>query len=153
MDNVRDASTWTCSDDKTLCHPIAVCTPDDIATVLRAESLVRAAWVFGSVARGAAGPESDLDVAVLGERALTADEKMHLIGGLARRCLRPVDLIDLQATQSPVVGQVIRYGQRLFCDDETLCAEFMKRWVFDRADWIPYRERALKSRRDAWINR
>lgn len=153
MEDVPGASTGTCSDDKILCDLIALCNPDDIVTVLRAESLIRAAWVFGSVGRGTAGPESDLDVAVLGERALMADEKMRLIGGLARRCLRPVDLIDLQATQSPVVGQVIRYGKRLFCDDETLCAEFMKRWVFDRADWIPYRERALKSRRDAWINR
>lgn len=130
-----------------------MCDSEDISDVLRAEPLIKAAWLFGSMARGTAGPESDLDVAVLGERALTADEKMHMIELLAQRCLRPVDLIDLQATQTLVVGQVIRYGKRLFCDDTTLCAEFMKRWVFDQADWMPYRKRALKTRRDAWISR
>lgn len=127
-------------------------TSDDLAELLRADPAVKAAWIFGSVARGRAGRESDLDIAVLGDAPLSTADKMRLIHDLSQVCLRPVDLIDLQATRGPVVEQVIRHGRRLFCEDTTLCAEFMKRWVFDRADWLPYRRRALKSRRDAWIN-
>lgn len=128
-----------------------MCTPDDITDVLHQHADVKAAWVFGSVGADRARPDSDLDVAVLGGEPLSAGAKRRLVERLAQTCGRPVDLVDLQATRGPIVGQVLQHGQRLFCDDSTLYAELMKRWMFDQADWMPYRRRILTIRRAAWI--
>lgn len=119
--------------------------------VRRVAPEVKAAWVFGSVAEGSARRNSDLDVAVLGERPLTSATKKALIERLAQTEGRPVDLVDLQVTRGPIVGQVLGCGTRLFCADTTLYAELMKRRMFDQADWEPLRRRILKARRDAWI--
>ncbi len=127
-------------------------TLETITRVLRTHPRVRAAWVFGSIADGRMRPSSDLDVAVLGNKPLQAEQKSVLIRRLAQAVGRPVDLIDLQATHGPVVGEILRHGRRLFCDDPALYAEQVKQWMFDRADWIPYRQRILETRRRAWIN-
>ena len=124
---------------------------DTITNLLRAHPSVEAAWLFGSVASGTAGAESDLDVGVLGAAPLAAEEKTALIEQLAQATGRPVDLIDLQSTRGPIVGRILQEGTRLFCDDTTLYAELLKRWWLDRADWLPYRRRILNTRRDQWI--
>lgn len=127
-------------------------TLEVITQVLRRHPRVRVAWVFGSMACGRVRPSSDLDVAVLGDKPLRAEQKSVLIRHLARAVGRAVDLVDLQATHGPVVGEILRHGQRLFCDDPALYAEQVKQWIFDRADWIPYRQRILETRRRTWIN-
>lgn len=124
---------------------------DAIQSLLRGYDGVKAAWLFGSAARGDEHATSDLDVAVLGDAPLSASKKKGLIEQLAQVGGRPVDLIDLQVTRGPIVGRVLQTGTRLFCDDTTLYAELLKRWWFDQADWMPYRRRILKARRDRWI--
>lgn len=124
---------------------------EDIAECLRGHEHVEAAWLFGSLAQDRERPSSDLDVAVLGDRPLPSAEKEQLIERLARTSGRPIDLIDLQATRGPVVGRVLQNGIRLFCDDTALYAELIKRWWFDQADWLPYRRRILKDRRERWM--
>ena len=126
-------------------------TMERITEGLRTHDGIDAAWLFGSVASGTADPTSDLDVAVLGQDPLAADEKTTLIEKLARITGRPVDLIDLQTTHGPIVGRILQDGVRLFCDDTSLYAELLKRWWFDQADWMPYRRRILKERRERWI--
>jgi predicted nucleotidyltransferase len=122
-----------------------------VTRLLRAQDGVEAAWLFGSVARGNARSTSDLDVAVLGKEPLSAEEKETLIDRLAQATGRPVDLVDLQVTHGPVVGRILQGGIRLFCDDTSLYAGRMKRWWLDQADWMPYRRRILKERRERWI--
>ena len=124
---------------------------DDVAECLRGHEHVEVAWLFGSLAQGRERPGSDLDVAVLGERPLSATDKKQLIERLARVSGRPVDLIDLQATRGPIVGRTLQDGTPLFCDDTVLYAELIKRWWFDQADWLPYRRRILKDRRERWM--
>ncbi len=123
----------------------------DIAAILRQHANIKVAWLFGSVARGDESFESDLDVAVLGPRSLTTSEKLRLIEELADLCGRPVDLVDLQATHGAIVGKILKKGTRLFCEDSSLYAELIKRWVFYEADFMPYRRRILQTRLDAWI--
>jgi predicted nucleotidyltransferase len=124
---------------------------DTIPELLRTHPSVEAAWVFGSVASGAAGASSDLDVGVLGTAPLAAEEKKALIEQLAQATGRPVDLVDLQSARGPIVGRILQEGTRLFCDNTTLYAKLLTRWWGDRADWQPYRRRILKERRDRWI--
>lgn len=107
--------------------------------------------VFGSVAAGSAGFDSDLDLALQCRRALSAEQRISLTAWLAEVTGRPVDLIDLRVAGEPLRGQVIRHGIRLWGSDSDW-ADLGMRHVLDMADFVPLLQRALKERRDAWIN-
>lgn len=110
------------------------------------------ALVFGSVAAGRQRTDSDLDIAVAAERALTVDEKMLLIDALAERTGRPVDLIDLNVVSEPLLGQIVRHGRRILGSD-TQYGNLISRHLFEQADFMPYRTRLLAERRMAWIGK
>ncbi|MBK9161503.1 MAG: nucleotidyltransferase domain-containing protein [Nitrosomonadales bacterium] len=113
---------------------------------------VSLAVLFGSAARGHQQPESDLDIAVAANRPLTADEKIAIIGALAERTGRPIDLIDLNGVAEPLLGQVVRHGRKILGSD-TLYGELISRHLFEQADFMPYRARLLAERRLAWIGK
>lgn len=121
-----------------------------IQQVLNRHGGIRLAILFGSLAKGRATPESDLDLAVLMDAPLSAETKMALIGDLSQAMGRPVDLIDLRVTGESILGQILKYGVRLLGSD-TDYAELIKRHLFDEADFMPYRRRILAERRRAWI--
>jgi predicted nucleotidyltransferase len=88
-----------------------------LAGVLEEWPSVRAAWLFGSAVAGAAGPLSDVDVAVLGCAHLSLDERARLAADLARAVGRPVDLVSVERA-SPVLGMaVVDTGRRFLCRD------------------------------------
>ena len=123
-----------------------------ILQVLAQRGGIRLAVLFGSLARGRATPESDLDLAVLMDVSTSAETKMALIDDLSQAMGRPVDLIDLSVTGEPILGQILKYGVRLLGSD-TDYAELIKRHLFDEADFMPYRRRILAERRLAWIGK
>ncbi len=110
---------------------------------------VEIAILFGSLARGLAGPSSDVDIAIAQTRPLTTDEKIKLIESLSLVTGRPVDLVDLREAGEPLLGQILQ-GRLLVIRDRRLYAELIKRHLFDSADFLPYRERLLTERRRAW---
>lgn len=120
--------------------------------VLAQHGGIRLAILFGSLAKGRATPESDLDLAVQMDVPLSAETKMALIGDLSQAMGRPVDLIDLCVTGESILGQILKYGVRLLGSD-TDYAELIKRHLFDEADFMPYRRRILAERRLAWIGK
>lgn len=113
---------------------------------------VRLAILFGSQATGRAAPHSDLDLAVQMTAPLTADDKIALIEKLAQATGLPVDLIDLKRVGEPLLGQILKHGVRLLGSD-TEYAAVVSRHLFDAADFLPYRNRILDERRQAWIGR
>lgn len=110
------------------------------------------AIVFGSVAQGRARVDSDLDIAVARAKPLTADEKMEIISALAEQTGRTVDLIDLCTVTEPLLGQILRHGRRLLGSDGVY-GNLIRKHLFERADFMPYRDRVLAERRAAWIGR
>ncbi len=108
--------------------------------------------LFGSVAAGQQRTDSDLDVAVAAGRRLTMEEKIAMIGLLAERTGRPVDLIDLNGVAEPLLGQIVRHGRRVLGSD-TLYGQLISRHLFEQADFMPYRTRLLAERRMAWIGK
>jgi predicted nucleotidyltransferase len=123
-----------------------------ILQVLARHGGTRMAILFGSLAKGGATPQSDLDLAVLMDAPLSAEDKMALVGDLSQAIGRPVDLIDLRVTGEPLLGQILKHGVRLLGND-TDYAEIIKRHLFDEADFMPYRRRILAERRQAWIGK
>jgi len=121
-----------------------------IQQILTRHGGIRLAILFGSLAKGRATPESDLDLAVLMDVPLSAETRIALIGELSQAMGRPVDLIDLRVSGEPILGQILKYGVRLLGND-TDYAELIKRHLFDEADFMPLRRRILAERRRAWI--
>lgn len=128
---------------------------DRIRSVLGAHREVRLAMLFGSFAdpRRPPGYESDIDIAVAGERPLSSGQIHALIEKLALATARPVDMIDLQCAAGVVLRRALTAGRLLLCHDRRLYAELIKRMVFEEADFEPYRRRILEDRRRAWIGR
>lgn len=121
-----------------------------ILSVLGRHPGIRLAVVFGSVAKGSARKESDLDLAVMAEKPLSAAEKVALIEDLALVVGRPVDLVDLRKAGEPLLGQVLKHGQRILGSASDY-AELVRRHIYAVEDFVPYVERMLAERRQAWI--
>ena len=85
-----------------------------LGAALRAAG-ARYATLFGSVSRGSAGPESDVDVAVSLGRPMTTAQRVDLIGRLAEVAGRAVDLIDLETAGGLVFARAMQ-GRELLCD-------------------------------------
>jgi predicted nucleotidyltransferase len=123
-----------------------------IRRVLERYPHIRLAILFGSFATGRIRPDSDLDVAVDAGRPITVDEKMKLIEDLAIEIGRPIDLIDLHTAGEPLLGRIVTRGRRLIGDD-TRYAEWIRKHLFEKADFMPYRSRILAERRQRWIGK
>lgn len=121
-----------------------------IAAYLAAQDDLRLGIVFGSVARQRATVRSDLDLAVLAERPLTAERRMELIGELARLTGRAVDLVDLATAGIPVARSALLTGRVLLQRDTATYPAQVSRILIDSADFLPYRNRLLRERREAW---
>lgn len=88
---------------------------------------IAAAWLFGSMARGTAGPESDVDVAVLlsedPPRTL-AGLKLDLESELEMALRLPVQLVVLNRAPSELAVTVFREGKLLLERDPAKRVEF-----------------------------
>ena len=124
--------------------------PPRVLQTLQRQPGMRQALLFGSLAAGRARPDSDMDIAVDLGRPLDSVDKARLIEALAEASGRAIDLIDLRTAGEPLLGQILKHGQRLIGSDADY-AELMRRHIFDSEDFLPYVERMLRERRQAWI--
>ena len=118
--------------------------------VLAPFTFIKLGILFGSVANNTAKFDSDLDLAVQADRALTQDEKLQLIEALAKSFMRPIDLIDLHEVGEPLLGQIIARGRRIL-GSNIRYGNLLTRHLYAEADFVPYQRRILKERRDRWI--
>lgn len=87
----------------------------DIVTALRnALPDLQAIYLFGSQASGHAGPDSDIDLAILTEVPRDSVALWELAGDLALVCGLHVDLLDLRAASTVMQYQVITGGERIW---------------------------------------
>jgi predicted nucleotidyltransferase len=89
-------------------------TEECLASRLRAAGATYAT-VFGSVARGQARPDSDMDVAVSFGKPMSSDLRMAVIGIVADVSGRSVDLIDLESAGGLILAQALG-GTEILCD-------------------------------------
>jgi predicted nucleotidyltransferase len=122
-----------------------------LADAVAAERDVIAAWLFGSVARGTAGPLSDIDVALAFASAGDRDAVCgRVIDALARR-LRTgcIDLVVFDRTSIPLRARIIREGRRVVCRDRRTCERLAVDAVMRDLDFRPVRDRAFRLLRNA----
>lgn len=123
-----------------------------LLSALAGQPDIKLALLFGSLATDKGHAGSDLDLAVDAGRCLTAGEKMALIAALAEKTGRPIDLVDIHAAGEPLLGQILRHGKRLLGSD-TRYAKLLYKHLLDQADFLPYHNRILAERRQAWIGK
>lgn len=137
-------------------QPPARVVPAELLTALREQlsqhPQIRFALLFGSLARGEARPESDLDLAVSADVPLDAANLARLIEALAEATGRPVDLVDLACVGEPLLGQILTHGMRVLGSDAQHAA-LISRHVFNVADFVPYQRRIWAEQRQRWIGR
>jgi len=94
-------------------------TSQSVDLLRDALSTLQAIYLFGSQASGAANAESDVDLAILLPRPLSAAQRWALAGELAERLNREVDLVDLRQASTVFQQQVLSEGRRLWaCGSE-----------------------------------
>jgi len=82
-------------------------------TIRAAVPDLQAVYMFGSRARGDAGPKSDLDLAVLADKRLPELQRWALQERLAQLAHMDVDLVDLRRASTVLRVQVLASGQVL----------------------------------------
>ncbi|MFC4260544.1 nucleotidyltransferase family protein [Marinobacter lacisalsi] len=112
---------------------------------------IRFAALFGSVARGTARPDSDIDVAVQADKALSADERIAITEAIALAFNRPVDLVDLRTTGQPLLDQIMSTGVQV-TGSRHIWGDLIYRNIMENEDFVPYQKRILEGRRNAWMN-
>ena len=90
------------------------------------------AYVFGSHARGEAGPLSDVDVAVLAPRSLDVCALAGMQERLVEALGQAVDLVDLRAAPPLLAAEVTREGVPVIVRDPEAKFDFeldaIRRW-------------------------
>lgn len=118
-----------------------------LAEVLGDDPAIAAAWVFGSVARGEARDDSDLDVAVLlrdpaanvlSERRALMDVAARIEAASGRR----VDLVVLGLHDPIVAHRVLSEGVLVVDRDARRRVEFSADALSRYLDWAPSYHRA-----------
>ncbi|MCY4659542.1 MAG: nucleotidyltransferase domain-containing protein [Acidobacteria bacterium] len=124
--------------------PTAGSLRDALARRLRAEPVVRAAWLFGSRARGAERPDSDVDVAVLVDDVPVATPTLRkqviwqLVASLAHEIRSDrIDLVLLNDAPALLRHRVIRDGVLLTARTPGERARFVRRTIRDYQDFEP----------------
>jgi len=123
---------------------------ETLKKALQAHSGLRLALLFGSCALGTQRPDSDVDVAVDMGGVMAVEQHLSLISDLALATGRAVDLIDLRTVGEPLLGQILQSGRRIG-GEHAAHAQYITRHVMDVEDFVPYQERILRERRQAWI--
>ena len=117
---------------------------------LSAQTSIHFAILFGSFAKRASRPDSDIDLAVDLDEPLTAENKLILLQSLSELTDRRIDLIDLKTVGEPLLGQIVKYGKVLKGSKENFI-ELSIRNVNMMQDFTPYIKRTLKEKRERWL--
>jgi predicted nucleotidyltransferase len=102
-------------------------------------------YLFGSVARGEAGPLSDVDLGLLFDPALSKESRWNaalaLSGDLQRIDGPRIDVVILNEAPPALRDRVVREGRLLLDRDPPGRVEFEARALMEYLDFLPYIER------------
>lgn len=118
--------------------------------LLARSSDILVAYLFGSFARGKAGPLSDLDVAILLAGRLSREGRLQRrldIGWEISHLLRvdAVDVVVLNDAPLPLAYRVLRDGVVLFCQDEDARIRYQADIISRYLDFKPLLERHARA--------
>ena len=89
-----------------------------VVSLIRRRTAAFLIILFGSYAKGLARSDSDIDIAYVGDQALSAYENFLLAQELAVLLGRDVDLLDLSQVSTVMKAQIVAFGRVIYCSDE-----------------------------------
>jgi predicted nucleotidyltransferase len=116
-----------------------------LQAALRSFPRVRLALLFGSFARGAAGPDSDVDIAI----AAPGVDLLAVAAELSAACDREVDLVSLADPGIPLLEELVRDAEVLHEGEPGLGASWRSTALATLEIDGPWYARM----RDAWLAR
>jgi len=123
----------------------------EVITVMKSHGAV-VGYLFGSYARGTAGPLSDIDVGVAFPQTVSKDAQASLIedirDGLEKRFggRDKADVLNVPEIKSPLLRYIVTLGegQVLFASDQSICNRLAQHALREYEDTKPLR--AIQSR-------
>jgi predicted nucleotidyltransferase len=103
--------------------------------------------LFGSIASDRETPDSDLDIAVAGEKPLSHEKYLELMDALSASTNRAIDLVDLMVATGHILRHALSKGVVVQNLDKNLYARLISRMLFNQADMMPLYDRTLRERR------
>lgn len=113
---------------------------------------LRLAILYGSAVTGKMNPDSDIDVALLFDRPLTASNKMMLISHLQDGLKHDIDVVDLFALNGTILKQVLTKGCVLVQSKPGFLAGLVQRMIYNQTDMMPYVTRTLLERQQRFVH-
>ena len=123
---------------------------EKIGSILSQHPDILFATVFGSAIKNRLTPESDLDIAVAAEKALSYEQREDLYAHLVSELPYEIDLVDLHVVYGPLLQQAI-CGKIIKKTSNLLFAALMKKMWYNQEDMMPYTRRIMKERLDRWL--
>jgi predicted nucleotidyltransferase len=100
--------------------------------------------LFGSVARGTASEDSDVDLGVLGSGVLSLADELALQARLEQRLACRVDLVRLDLADPMLRWRVARDGVVLHADPPAEAARFLAQAAIEHDEMAPLIEEATR---------
>lgn len=118
-----------------------------VQDTLRQFPSITVGFLFGSTAKGATGPLSDVDVAVLLEPSAPVETVAGSLNDALCRALGTddVDLVILADAPSSLAYRIIRDGRCVLCRDAKAKEHFESKTIMRYLDFKPVRERAFET--------
>jgi predicted nucleotidyltransferase len=101
---------------------------------------VEAVFLFGSVAEGRAGAESDLDLAIVPSGAGLRERRLDLLSALVRAGLDDVDLVFLDTADVVLRYEAVRPNFLIYARESFDRGEYYSRTLREYWDFLPYLE-------------
>ena len=120
-----------------------------IAPILAPYPAIEAAYLFGSRARCNAGPESDLDLGLVGESKSLQALKLDLLADLTAAGFDRIDLVDLDDADTVLRFEAISPNCLLYAREGFDHGSYFSRCLREYFDFQPYlqiQREALKAR-------
>ncbi len=122
---------------------------EPIREYFKKEHGVVSVFLFGSYAKGQARAGSDVDLALLLDRAIPESEylsrRLTWMHDLSSLVTKEVDIVFLNEAGPVLTHQVLLYGKVLFERDPRETTAFKARSMVEYVDWLPYQNRLNQS--------
>lgn len=109
------------------------------------------AVLFGSAVTNRIRPDSDVDIAIAGESALSWDRLQEIRITVGKVLRREIDIVDLQTSKGLIFYEALTKGTIIFSRDRRLMAKMMTEAVYFAADFLPLMKRALENKARKFI--
>jgi uncharacterized protein len=113
---------------------------EHLKTVFAQFPQIQAVYLFGSLASGRGGPESDLDLAVVSGHDRSSSEKLDILARLAQEGFCNVDLVFLPKDDIVLQYEAVRMNRIVYrhpdFDSAALYSLVIRRYL----DFLPYLE-------------